>query len=154
MESLSIINSERLSYEDLIRIGDVVNFEGSLMTLFQHRKDNSLYIIDWVDRDETTNRWLIYQIDAYALNKYLHMEITHAQLFESLTSRPIFVADVAHGNTLQNTDIRMIAYLPSAYHPEQTFFDPDDCPSLAAIKKGIVNSLSSNAQNTPNLCNI
>jgi len=65
MENLSYINNNQLSQDQLIRIGDIVNFEGPLMTLYQDQKYFDLYIFDWVDRDDTTNRWLAYQVDAY-----------------------------------------------------------------------------------------
>ena len=48
-------------YNSLIRIGDLMNFEGPLLSLFEDVKNGHLYIFDWVDRLDKTNRWLIYQ---------------------------------------------------------------------------------------------
>jgi hypothetical protein len=46
----------------LVRIGDLVNFEGPLLTLFEDVKNGHLYLFDWVDRFDAVNRWLIYQV--------------------------------------------------------------------------------------------
>ncbi|MGJ1404474.1 hypothetical protein [Sphingobacterium siyangense] len=143
MENLSYINNNQLSQDQLIRIGDIVNFEGPLMTLYQDQKYFDLYIFDWVDRDDTTNRWLAYQVDAYALNKFVNKDIQHQELFESISDRPIYVVDILHGNLLQNSMIRHIGTIPEKYMPENIFFDEQDCPSLDKIKNAIIGSLRS-----------
>lgn len=143
MENLSYINNNQLSQDQLIRIGDIVNFDGPLMTLYQDRKHFDLYIFDWVDRDDTTNRWLVYQVDAYALNKFVNKDIQHQELFDSISDRPIFVVDIRHGNLLQNSVIRHIQTIPENYMPENVFFEEEDCPSLDKIKNAIIQSITS-----------
>ncbi|MFD2538817.1 hypothetical protein [Sphingobacterium chuzhouense] len=145
MENLSYINNNQLSQDQLIRIGDIVNFEGPLITLYQDRKYFDLYIFDWVDRDETTNRWLIYQVNAHALNRFLNREIPHTLLFESIPQKPIFVTDIHHGHTLLSSPIKEVHDIPKNYYPEETYFDKEDCPSTGKLKDAILDTITSSS---------
>lgn len=146
MESLSLIDCDRLSNDDFIRIGDIINFEGPLMTLFQDHRHNHLYLFDWVDRDDSTNRWLVYQVDPAALNKFLNVEISHLELFNSIHHRPVFVTDIRHGSTIKNSPITRIKEIPSDYYPESIFFEKEDCPSFGKIKRAVIETISTHSQ--------
>jgi hypothetical protein len=38
----------------LVRVVDMIHFEGSLLTLFENPKNKTLYLLDWVDRASRT----------------------------------------------------------------------------------------------------
>src|SRR5690348_4423157 len=78
----------------LERVGDLVNFEGPLLSLFKY-KDN-LYLFDWVDSGQKYNRWFIYQVSAYLLEQFLFRQISYKKLFESTNKKNqnIFYCDI------------------------------------------------------------
>ena len=84
MERLNGKNIEMLEFQSsLLRIVDVVNFEGPLLTLFQDITTNNLYLFDWVDRDTLFNRWIVYHCKPDTLNQFIKSKISHYDLFMS-----------------------------------------------------------------------
>ena len=72
MESLNGKNIKMLKFQNsLLRIVDVVNFEGPLLTLFQDTTTNNFYLFDWVDRDTLFNRWIVYRCNPDTLNQFI-----------------------------------------------------------------------------------
>ena len=67
----------------LIRLADIVNFIGPLLTLFENSDDKHLYLLDWVDRDSLFNRWLIYRCTPISLSKFIKKDISHLDLLLS-----------------------------------------------------------------------
>lgn len=77
-----------------LRIGDLSNFEGPLLTLFQDLETNHLFLYDWADRDKTHNRWIIYTVFAEKLNQFLNKEISHFDLFQERPTQEVYVSDI------------------------------------------------------------
>ena len=72
METLNGKNIEKINFQNsLIRIADVQNFEGPLLTLFENTLDKHLYLFDWVDRDSQFNRWIVYRCKPNILQKFI-----------------------------------------------------------------------------------
>lgn len=127
---------------NLIRIGDLENYEGPLLVLFKHITNNRLYIMDWVDRDHTTNRWLIYQCYPSLLKKYLVGTISHFQLFSSAN----FYFSVDIDINLNWTNLQKLSKenIPADYFPsEDSFFDETDCPEYKKLQHFIQNEFFS-----------
>jgi hypothetical protein len=59
MEKLKFNINKSLDTGNFVRIGDLSYFEGPLLSLFEELNSGHLYLLDWVDRDEKSNRWLI-----------------------------------------------------------------------------------------------
>ena len=84
MENLKNEIPSNLDFQNLlVRIVDVVNFEGPLLTLFENRENKHIYLLDWVDSDAEHNRWLLYKTSVTILNKFINGLISHYDLFIS-----------------------------------------------------------------------
>ena len=72
--TMEILKGEIFAHEELqnllIRVVDLVNIDGPLLTLYLHA-DKHLYLLDWVDRDISANRWLIYRTNPLLLNQFV-----------------------------------------------------------------------------------
>jgi hypothetical protein len=113
----------------LIRIVDVINIEGPLLTLFLHA-NRQLYLFDWVDRDDVSNRWLIYRTNKTLLNRFLNKSISLIMSDES------FVYKIDIDNKLEWHDCQQVTKksLPASYLPSKDmFFDTKDCPNFARL---------------------
>ncbi len=116
----------------LIRVADVVNMDGPLLTLFLHA-NRQLYLFDWVDRNTESNRWLIYRTNKSLLNRFLNKEISHFQL---LMSDESFVYKIDIDNKLDWNNCLQVPKksLPNTYLPSKdVFFEKNDCPNFSRL---------------------
>ncbi len=114
----------------LVRIVDIVNFEGPLLTLFENFKNRHLYLFDWIDKDAQYNRWLVYRCDHSMLNKFIKNELSHDDLFKSDESF-CYVVNMGQNAKWQNIQKLEKSDLPNIYRPTKNdFFDKEDCPNL------------------------
>ncbi len=116
----------------LIRVADVVNIEGPLLTLFLHA-NRQLYLMDWVDRNTQANRWLLYRTNRVLLNRFLNREISH---FDLLLSDESFVFKIDIDKNLSWQNIQQVAKkgLPKQYLPSnEVFFEKNDCPNYIRL---------------------
>jgi hypothetical protein len=141
MEILNgIILKEFPLVENMVRIGDLVNFEGPLLTLFEDCRNNRLYIFDWVDRDEDKNRWIVYRASPFFLKQFITGKISHKELFLSSVDG---YYSLEINRKLQYENFRKLSRrdIPDEYLPQDdAFFEDGDCPHLPRIKAKI-NSL-------------
>lgn len=147
METLnnSILSNFNLP-NSLIRIVDIINFEGPLLTLYENINNRHLYLVDWVDRDSTSNRWLIYRCNPKMLSKFIDEEISHRELFIS-DETYCYVIDI--DNNFKWNDPRKIikSQLPEGYIPSKdTYFEECDCPNYDKLSSFINNTRLSQKQ--------
>ena len=122
----------------LVRIVDIMNFDGPLLTLFLNIKNHKAYLFHWVDVDETNNRWLLYQCNASSLDKFLKSEISHLELLMS-DERFCYVIDIDDDLNWNSPLIVEKTKLPINYLPKQNiFFDEVDCPNLPRLKEFVL----------------
>ena len=131
MESLNGKYIERLKFQNsLLRIVDVVNFEGPLLTLFRDTISNNLYLFDWVDRDKLFNRWIVYRCNPDTLNQFIKSEISHYELFMSGESF-CYLVDIDKDIVWNNFQEIIKQDLPESYLPQRDiFFEEVDCPNF------------------------
>lgn len=116
----------------LERIGDLINFEGPLLSLFKDNKTDKIYLFDWIDDDELFNRWLIYNVDLDVMSRFIKKEISYNQMFDSVTV--FYVTDIERGK-IPPFDINKLEKIPPEYFPSDfTFFDEEDAKNLPKIK--------------------
>lgn len=116
----------------LERIGDLINMDGPLLSLFRDKRNNTLYFFDWTDNDELYNRWLVYKIDANTLSLYINKKIGYKEMFN--TVRRYYVTDIKDGQ-YPPFDIVNIDTLPNEYLPNtNSFFEESDSKNLPKIK--------------------
>lgn len=124
----------------LERVGDLVNFEGPLLSLFKY-KDN-LYLFDWVDSGQKYNRWFIYQVSAYLLEQFLFRQISYKKLFESTNKKNqnIFYCDIENKEPVEYS-IYKLKSIPTSFYPDkETFFKENEAKNWKEIFL-VVNSI-------------
>lgn len=135
MEDIDKYHFEEKQLKDsLIRIGDLVNMDGPMLVLFRHRITGDLYLFDWVDNDEISNRWLIYKVAKTDLIDFIKKRISYKSLFDKNQTNTYF-ADIESDN-FNHYKIYRIKNIPSEYIPDKdVFFDSNDSKNLDAILK-------------------
>ena len=147
MEVLETYRSEQIDFKDhLLKVGDIINLEGPMLSLFQDSRNKELYLFDWADSNENTNRWLIYKAKADILFQFLARKITYKKMFDLLNEGTFYFADIAYSENIDYV-IKRLKVLPNKYIPtKETFFDSEDSVDLDKI----VTALSDNTKNNLN----
>lgn len=147
MEILKWNRDREINPNDLRRVGDLSYFEGPLIVLYQHISNNYLYFVDWVDRDEHVNRWLVYRVVPRELLKYINRQISLPSLLSKTGSNQFFAVDVRSGSNLAESKIFNISEVPKGYLPDSdVFFDREDCTQYDLIKKIVLDALGNSKQ--------
>jgi hypothetical protein len=135
METLSNKDVNLELSNSLIRVGDLANFEGPLLTLFEDTRNGHLYLFDWVDRDSVSNRWLVYRVSPSALLEFLDKKISHLNLFKSNPDNQFYFTDIENKNRIIDCLLFKLISVPSKYAPpHDNIFDEVDCPHLGKIR--------------------
>ncbi len=113
--------------DKLVRIVDVVNFEGPLLTLYKNTANERLFLYDWIDQDENLNRWLIYRCKPIKLWEFINKKISHFDLF-NMKNGVCYVLDIDKYLHIENVVKMDIEALPTIYFPEkEAYFEISDC---------------------------
>lgn len=144
MEILTFNSNKLPDNSNFVRVGDLSNFEGPLLSLFEELNSGHFYLFDWVDRNQKANRWLIYRVSPKYLLPFLEGEISHLELFEKRPNKTVFFTDIDSNNKSFscNNSFELVSLPPNYYPNSDNFFDISDCNSFGKIKSVIINSLS------------
>lgn len=131
-----------------VRIIDIVNFEGPLLTLFENIKNKHLYLFDWVDKDSQFNRWLVYRCNPTILDKFINEKNSHFELFHS--DEPYcFIVDIDKNLNWNNLQKIEKDNLPISYHPsKEDFFEKCDCPNFNKLEQYLLKKPSKYSSQT------
>lgn len=135
MEAIQTYGNKKIELKNsLTRVGDLINSEGPLLSLFLETRSNELYIFDWIDSEEIINRWLIYKVEPKYLNDFLLREISYKELFNKiLNNNNFYIADISV-KKLSEFDIYKIESLPPDYLPtEEVYFEKDAAKNYTQI---------------------
>ena len=134
MENINGKDLITLSFiSDLIKIGDLQYYDGSLMTLFENAKNQDIYLFDWVDGDTQFNRWLVYLVNPIDMIKYLDLTMTHFSLIK--TSAEIYIVDLDKYHNYHNIKELNFNQIINDYLPQSdSLFDAVDCKDIESIK--------------------
>ena len=144
LNNITLKNFDLQNY--LIRIVDIINFEGPLLSLYKNIKNEHLYLFDWVDRDSNYNRWLIYQTNPDILHKYLKKEISHYDLFIA-NEQYCKIIDIKRNLIWKNTYLTKKNNIPNSYQPmKDVYFEECDCPNFEKLKRFVISSRASRKQ--------
>lgn len=141
----SPINDQNLK-NSLERIGDLINMDEPMLSLFKDNRSNDLYLFDWADADNKTNRWLVYKVNKNILDDFISKKVSFKYVFDS--ARNYFVTDIQGG---QNPpfSIKQIEKLPTEYYPNtDLFFDESDAKNLPKIKSVLQDLIKKGNQQT------
>ena len=118
---------------ELTKIGDLVYFEGSLMSVYSDNYKNS-FIFDWVESNHEVNRWLVYEVEKSSLSNYIFNSIPHYNLINSPVNDLIFMVDIGPKNDVINCKITSPKNIPYKYLPKtDVVFDEEDSINLDRI---------------------
>lgn len=119
----------------LKRVGDLMFYEGPLMSVLKDNAGNA-YIQDWVDSNNTSNRWLLYQININQLSDYINRKTTHFNLINNPINDIIFIIDKNSQGSIENCFVCSPNRLPYEYIPDTNIeFDIEDSKDLDRINK-------------------
>ena len=125
-------NVEILLRNNLVRIGDLINMDGPMLVVFRDTIGGDLYLFDWVDNDDKSNRWLIYNVDKKDLIIFLKTRISYKTLFEKNGSI-LYYTDIA-SEQIQAFKIFKLKEVPVGYKPDKdVLFDSSDSKNLDKI---------------------
>ncbi len=125
---------EILLKNSLIRIGDLINMDGPMLVLFKNILNDDLYLFDWVDNDEVSNRWLIYKVDKSDLLSFIKTKKSYKNLFDRNNST-IYFTDI-DSNNFNQYKIYELRGIPETYKPDRdVLFDLNDSKNLDKILK-------------------
>lgn len=134
MEAIQTYETKEIELKNsLIRVGDLINSEGPLLSLFLEVRNNELYIFDWIDSEDLINRWLIYKVEPKYLNYFLHRQISYKDLFNKISNNKFYIADISV-NKISEFYIYKIKSLPADYIPtEDVYFGKDAAKNYTHI---------------------
>lgn len=137
-------NTKSLKPSNWLRIGDLSNFEGPILTLFQDLESNHLFLYDWVDRDKTHNRWMIYTVAPEKLLRFLNKEISHFDLFQQRPTEAVYVADMDNrGMNFSQYPILELKEVPEEYVPStENYFEEGDCVGEERIRLVVLREIN------------
>lgn len=123
--------------ENLIKVGDLQYFDGSLMTLFENTKNQCLYLFDWANSNDIYNRWLVYSVNPKDILKYMNFEMAHLPLIQ--TSNDIYTVDIDKYYNYHNVTQIHLQDIPLDYLPDaDIMFDLADCKDFKKIKQQLL----------------
>jgi hypothetical protein len=118
---------------DLERLGDLLFFEGPLLSVYKDVQTNKFYLMDWVDRDQDSNRWLFYSIKKENLSRFINREISHFDLYEN-DQKSIYFVDIKHDAFFDNTNLKELDEMSQEYIPSrENYFNSDEARNLDKI---------------------
>lgn len=147
MEHLIIKKTNTKIISNLIRIGDLDYFEGALLALFEDATNGHFYLFDWVDRNESSNRWIVYRVSPQAILDFINNKISHRNLFEKILDERYFFVDVKANHKISDYYLSELEEVPLKYYPNMDDnFDRDDSPDFLKIQAAIFKAISRKKQ--------
>lgn len=108
-------------YSSLIKIADLINYDGPLLSHFVNPKgDNFLFY--WVDVNENYNRWLLIRIDLYTLQNYLQKKIPLHDIVSNPNDGFVYSVDIDHDINYTNSKMVFAFNLFEEYIPSKESF--------------------------------
>lgn len=142
MKTLKWNKNLEIKTGDLRRVGDISYYEGPLLVLYENIHNNHLYFVDWVDRDESVNRWLVYKVLPRIALKYITKGLSLAQMIAEIARGSFYAVDIHHNSTLNDSNIYNIEEVPESYLPDpDIYFEQEECRQFEFIKNYIIDVL-------------
>lgn len=120
------------------KIGDLIYFEGPLLSLFIDRSNPDIYYLyKWADCDDNTNRWLIVQLNSISLRSFFFKETS---LRNILLSCPLtYVVELDDNLIEKEITVCATTDVPQAYLPtDSSYFSEEKYTDFASTFKTII----------------
>lgn len=121
MEELKTIPIPLNSLPKMIKVKDLIFFDGPLLTHFESvHKENFLFY--WVDTDENFNRWLVFRTSEALIDDYLNKAKSLLDLITNPDNGNIYKVDIDQELNFNNLAIVLLNDLPDSYLPDKNSF--------------------------------
>lgn len=101
MEEVNGILLNSFPLKELIKVSDLIYFDGPLLSHFQTKnKDN--YLFYWVDVNETHNRWLILRTSLDKLQAFVGKKISLLELVQHPDDNFLYKVDISANLNYEN----------------------------------------------------
>jgi len=140
MIQLKTSETKVLDRERLTRIGDLINIEGPILSVFQDENNSDFYLFDWADSDNYVNRWLVYKVNPENIKNFITNRTSYRELFISSLNSEYYYIDI--DNDLLDSDfiLTKITTLPENYIPlNENRFDKKDARNIDQVIFAISN---------------
>lgn len=129
MKRLSGIKIHKLDFTPL-KQGDLLYYEGPLLSVFSDSLSNNLYFYKWSDCDETAHRWLVFKTPIAALKAFFDKKQSLRGL---ILEQPFaYCLDLNHELMPINIVVLSSPNIPKSYLPDaDSFYDAADYESYA-----------------------
>ena len=112
---------------DLVKISDLLEFEGPILSHFTDSAGKN-YLFYWVDYDAEVNRWLVWEVSTKQMAEYLKGLVSLKNLLEKNNKTALFIVDIDAECHYKNVVTLGLNHIPTPYVPEDTSFFTFDIP--------------------------
>jgi hypothetical protein len=134
MKKLTGNHLTEFPFQNLFKVGDLVNYKGPLLSLFSNEK-GELFLFHWCDSDVNYNRWLVFKITLIQLFQYLNRKISHYQLITTYFTDYIISVDISNKLDYHNILLLNLFEMPEEYLPEKdVLHDDEESPHVGKIR--------------------
>lgn len=133
MDKLGSISKWKINLADLIFIGDILNYEGPMLSLFVDQ-NKCPYLFRWVKQDEDSHKWQIFKVLPGKLSAYFNHEISERELVLAAIDNEYLLVNIDPQLNYQHIHFLLQEQLPADYLPgKNAYFREEWCPDLDAI---------------------
>jgi hypothetical protein len=119
------LGAREFDLDSFTKVADLLFYDGPLLSLFQ-TKEGDNYLFSWVDCDEASNRWLVFQITNEQLEAYRCARSSLRDLMFSPRNGFIYAVDLDDEVGVSQAKIVSPHELPNDYLPgENAFYEGD-----------------------------
>ncbi|WP_161889290.1 hypothetical protein [Pontibacter russatus] len=139
MENVQGYKLSGFPFENLVKVKDLLYYDGPLLSHFIDEVEETHYFYLWVDYNEEFNRWLIFRVDEYDLVEYLvGIEPLQGLIWKN-KNEFLYIVDIDADVNYYNPTIVRASDLPNSYIPDEfSYFNspiPEIYESLLATLK-------------------
>lgn len=135
METLKTYNNSAIDLKNsLLRVGDLINLDGPLLSLFLDSRDSNLYVFDWLESTRKSNRWLVYKVEAKLIDQFINQKMSYRTLFNiAIKNSSYYYADIINSKETEYS-LFEISQIPEDYFPtEDVYFEKNDAKDFDQI---------------------
>ncbi len=128
----------KINIHDLTNVGDLIFFDGPLMSLFTDKEKRHFYIFDWVHSNQQFNQWIAYEVSISHISKFTDGTLSHRDLMRQGLHNAFTLIDIDDNLNYYKRSTLIFEGLPTAYLPkENTYFLIKNCPDFVEIQKAL-----------------
>jgi hypothetical protein len=128
----------KININDLTNVGDLIFFDGPLMSLFMDKQKRRFFIFDWVKANEQFNQWIAYQVSLSRISDFIEGTLSHRDLLRNSLNNTFLLIDIDDDlNYFPRHSLRFEELPPSYLPQENTYFSSKNCPDFSIIQKNI-----------------